>query len=445
MFKLTKLKRDIASGSVAAGISMILIVVSYPIYLQYLGVEIYGLWAAFSIFLVFGELGQFGINQSIIRFIAEAVELNDNGKSVSEYFTGAFIILIIVTIFLSLFYILVKDNAVALFNIPLKYTDLTTDLLFWIFILIPTSFFLQFFQGVLMGFGKVELSNYIFIFGDILKVGISIFLLTQGFHLSAIYFGWLSSNILLIIIYFILCKHNLSQLFLFNKMVYKRMKEIFHFGKYLAGNSIVSMGYIPFITLVITRYIGLSEVTYFNISWKIYSRIKAFFMKGLNGILPHAAKLNILLKTEDDKTLRSNLINLYKKTLKFVYFFGFLPVIIMIVFCDYIMILWLKESFHPMISFSIRVLFFALLFELCSLPIWNIFIAINKPKYNLYSSVIRILSSIPVIIGLFILHLINYRSMILLVGFETLLVTTYLIYKFHALLNNNEKNYTKHF
>ena len=92
--KNNRLKRDVMSGSIMAGVNMALLLISYPIYLQYLGVELYGLWATFSVLLVFGQMGQLGINQSIIKFVAESTELNDDGNSVAEYITAAFIILI---------------------------------------------------------------------------------------------------------------------------------------------------------------------------------------------------------------------------------------------------------------------------------------------------------------------------------------------------------------
>ena len=51
-----------------------------------------------NVLLVFGEMGQMGINQSIIKFVAESTDLNDEGKRTAEYITASFIIITIVSI-----------------------------------------------------------------------------------------------------------------------------------------------------------------------------------------------------------------------------------------------------------------------------------------------------------------------------------------------------------
>ena len=144
MVRFTQLQRDIFSGSFMAGVNMVLLFVTYPVYLQFLGVELYGLWATFSVLLMFGQMGQLGINQSIIKFVAESKELNDDGNTVAGYITGAFYILISFSIIFVLIILIFKECFINLLNLQIQYIGFATNLLLWFSLLIPTVIFVQF-------------------------------------------------------------------------------------------------------------------------------------------------------------------------------------------------------------------------------------------------------------------------------------------------------------
>jgi O-antigen/teichoic acid export membrane protein len=423
-----------------AGSNIVLIFFSYPIYLQYLGLELYGLWATFSVLLVFGQMGQFGINQSIIKFVAESIKLNDDGKKAAEYITGAFVILISISILFVCIIVIFKESFINLLNLPDQYIGLVSNLFLWFSLLVPTVMFVQFLKGILMGLGKVELSNYLFIIGDTTKIGLSIFLLTKGYQIFSLYWGWLLSNLLLIIIYIILSKQNLKKVFVFQRGVYDRTAELFHYGKYLVGNTILSLAFIPMITILITRNIGLLEVTYFTISHKIVNSIKVLFVKGLQGIIPHVAKLNDNLhgikRVETVKSLKS----IHRKSLLFIGAIGCPIIIIFYWFANPILKYWLGDSFHILFLFSTRVLLISLFIEIAILPIWHIFLGINKPNYNFISAVIKYIFFILFILILIIKNMLSYRLILLYAVVSTLFFTLFLVIKYFQTIKTIQNN-----
>ena len=45
----------------------LIILVSYPLYLKYLGMELYGLWATLSVVVSFTAIGRLGIDTAMIK------------------------------------------------------------------------------------------------------------------------------------------------------------------------------------------------------------------------------------------------------------------------------------------------------------------------------------------------------------------------------------------
>ena len=51
--------------------NILILLVSYPIYLKYLGIEFYGLWAILSVVVSFSEFARLEIDIAVIKYVAE--------------------------------------------------------------------------------------------------------------------------------------------------------------------------------------------------------------------------------------------------------------------------------------------------------------------------------------------------------------------------------------
>ncbi len=67
----SQLRVNIASGFVTTAVNVLLMVVSYPLYLHYLGYEKVGVWLLLSSVQNFAQLGVLGIGPALTKLVAE--------------------------------------------------------------------------------------------------------------------------------------------------------------------------------------------------------------------------------------------------------------------------------------------------------------------------------------------------------------------------------------
>jgi len=433
LFKISKLKRDIFSGSVMAGVDAFLMIIAYPIYLDNLGAEQYGLWTTLTVLLVFAGMGQLGINQSIIKFVAQEMA-NDRHKGASQYITAGFLILIIFSCVVFFVLIFFKTFFINILNLSNKYIILASQLIPMLGLLFPVIFFVQYLKGILMGLGKIELSNYVNMIGNSFKVLVAIVFLQLNFGIWSLYLGWFISNVVLFIIYIILSKIFFGQkLCCLNRNVILKMLDLFHYGKFLVGNRMINIAFIPLIKILITRYIGLIEVTYFDIAWKALNKVKIFFDKGFQALIAHIGKIR--KKNNIGNNVSNEIKQYYIKSLKLILFFCGPILIILFIFAPQILYLWLSDNFNDLIVIIFRIIMIGVLVDLIILPIWNILLGLNKPNYCFFSDVIKIMVFIIIFFIITKINKINMQFLVGTISLSMILARSYLIVKYKKYLS----------
>ena len=84
----SQLKRNIFSGSLAAGIGILTSIVAYPVYLHFLGAELYGLWALLNIVIFFSSIGNIGVDEAIVKYVAAEYEKKNIDAVITYISTG---------------------------------------------------------------------------------------------------------------------------------------------------------------------------------------------------------------------------------------------------------------------------------------------------------------------------------------------------------------------
>ncbi|MBW7942384.1 MAG: hypothetical protein H3C64_08295 [Candidatus Kuenenia stuttgartiensis] len=58
------------SGSVIHGLNILVVMVSYPIYIKYLGFGLFSVWSLLSVIISFALMGNLGIGRAVVTMIA---------------------------------------------------------------------------------------------------------------------------------------------------------------------------------------------------------------------------------------------------------------------------------------------------------------------------------------------------------------------------------------
>ena len=393
--KLSQLKKNVLSGSVLASGNIILLLISYPIYLKFLGAEQYGLWATLSVVIFFSHLGNLGINNALIKYVAGEFG-KGNYKGITRYTTTSFSILIFPSIIILLVLFLFNSKIVTFLGLKSSYVSIAENLIPLIGLLSVFVLFAELVKGVLIGIGRLDLSNYVFLFGRIIQFVISVILIISGIGIWALYFGMVCSYIIITIIYlYILCIRYKIEIFKIRSFTKSCVKELLVFGGTLFSARVVSMLVQPFNKVIISKYIGLSEVSYYEIAMKGALNLRSLFEMGLKAIMPKVSELQQRLKD-----IKNIIINIHKKCIKFILFFA-LPVYFgLFVLAEFVLSIWLGNRYNPQITMALKWFLFGYIINLFSVPSYYIFIGLNKVNLCFYASSIKSFANCMVILSL---------------------------------------------
>lgn len=370
------LKRNMFSGTILAGGNILISFVGYPLYLKYLGVEIYGLWAVLSFIVAFSALGSVGIDSAIIKYVAEEYG-SSNKAGIKKYFSTAIITLLISggIIFFALFFL--RRPIIAVLNISEEYIHLTNTLLPCVVILSILIYFVQVINGTLRGLTRVDLANYYFLGSRAISVITAVALFELGFGIWGLFWGQLFSYVLLGFLAFSTVYRRLgSSFFSISSFDWKYLKKMAGFGGTMTASRLISMLLVPFNKIVIAKYIGLSEVTYFEIANKVVMQIRSLFVIGTRAIMPEISKTSAIGKNSPNK-----IGCIFKKGMKLVSYVGVPTFILLFFSVPFLLSLWLSNAYVPMIGNAFRIILVGFLINLLSVPIYYLFMGIGKVSY----------------------------------------------------------------
>ncbi len=388
----TQFRKNIVFSSVLYFINSILIFLSYPIYLKYLGIELFGVWAILNIVLSFAGMGNFGIGDALVKFTAEE-QANDRKGNINSLFSNAFYLIIFSSFLILPLLFIFKSTIANILGIPKIYFSEASDL-------IPVIGLISFFyliidalKAILTGLGRLDLANFIFISGNILKLVFAILFFIIGYKLTALVLSMISANLIIIIVFFIVIyKTNNIILIKLTSLNFSLIKKLFHFGKNLLGSQLLSIIMLPIIKILLAHNSSIASVSYFEIGTKVPYTIRSFFQKGIYALLPKVSDL------ASDPSRRKEIPALIKKTTKLLLSLGVPITLLLGITSPYWMKLWLNESYNTEIAICFNIIQFGMLVSLIALPYYYTLIGIGYVRYTFYEALIRVTINIILIL-----------------------------------------------
>lgn len=378
-----QLKKNIFSGSLAAAGSIVISVIAYPMYLHFLGAELYGLWAILTVIIYFSSIGNFGIDEALIKYVAEEYE-RKNINNVVKYISTGLNLLIISGIVIYVIFILLEQLLRSTLNLNVEYTAIFHNIFPYIIILSIFILIVNFINSILKGLGRFDRASYILLSGRISALVVSILFFINGYKIWSLYWGQFFSFTFVLI---------LSSFFIYREIgfYYNPLKNtkiflinLFKFGSAMTVSKVISMLLEPFIKIVIARYIGLAEVTYFEIANKIVLQIRSLFERGISAIMPEVSRLAAGMNDA-----KSKISAVMKKVNRTNFLVGFLVFVLLLIACRPLLKLWLAEEYNVVIVGALRIIILGYFINLLSVPSYYYFMGIGKVKYCFYNHFIQ--------------------------------------------------------
>ncbi len=359
----------------------------------------------------FSQLGELGINNALIKYVAAEFG-KGNYQKITEYVTTSICILVIPSILIISTLYIFTSEIVGLLALNPAYLSYAEKLVPLIGLLSVFILFTELIKGVLMGIGRVDLANYIFLLGQVIRVVTTIALIIVGFGIWALYWGTAFYCVVVFLVYsFILSAIYKIKIFSIKGVDGGCLRNLLNFGGPLFSARIISMLTQPFNKVIIARYIGLSEVTYYEVALKGVASLRGLYEMGLKAIMPKVSELQH--KTQN---LKKAVTSIYEKSIKFILVFA-LPVFLgLFILSDIFLRLWLPGRYDPQISTILRWFLLAYIINLLSVPGYYIFMGIGKVWYCFLAHMITAVANIIIISFLVAL---NIKSLVLFVSVQS--------------------------
>ena len=382
-----------ASGVLCTVINAAAMMVAYPVYLHFLGYEKYGVWLVLATVLSFAQLGNLGIDQAVMKLVAEEHGRGDH-QGVQKYVMTA-ISTLLISGSIALAVILVFMGQIAgLFKLSDENTMTVSWLLPYIGVLSIYVFVVQAINATLSGLGRMDLANYAQALGRIVAVGTASLLLYRGNGIESILIGNSLSYVFVHIMSLVCIKRIAALRFVKMSnicMVYG--KNILSFGSQLFGSSLVAMLLVPFNKLIISQYIGVSSVPVFEIAFNGSMQIRGLIEAGLRATMPEISRAS----ADTTKNGVERIKSISRKGIKLILVLG-LPAYTLIMFVSpWLLQLWLGEKYTASVSIAFRIMLAGTFLSLIGVPAYYMLMGVGRAKYILGGNIIQSLSNVALI------------------------------------------------
>jgi O-antigen/teichoic acid export membrane protein len=431
LFKPTQLKKNFFSGTFTAAIGIVISIVSYPLYLFFLGTELYGLWALFSVFISFSSIGNLGVDDALIKYVAEEYALK-NLKNIQLYITTGINMLICNGILLFIIFMVLELTIRKSLHLTSNFFNLFHLLYPFVIILSIATFIVNFINSALKGIGRFDQANYILLIGRIIALAVSLIFFICKAKIWSLFWGQTISIIFIGGISIVLSVNKIGFFYKPYKIKKEYLIKLIKFGGTMTVAKLVSLLLEPFMKIVITRYTGLTNVTYFDIANRIILQIRSLFERGINAIMPEISRLSSL-----PHNAKRELLAIMNKVIKGNAFVSTLVFGSLFIISGLLLKIWLSGNYHNSILFTFLIVGFGYWVNLLIVPMYYFFMGLGEIKYCFYNHIIQSVINFLLTILAIYFHSAGYQLVVIIYSFSLIVSSLILFILYHRYIKVN--------
>lgn len=417
---------NMTSGVVTTVINAAVLAVAYRAYLDFLGCKTYGVWLVLATVLTLTQLGDLRLGQAVTKLVAEEYGRGDI-KAIQQYVSTALALLCVSGTVTLVTILLLKTQIVAAFKLSNEDARLVLWLLPYIGILCIYVLIVQALNATLSGLGRIDLVNWAQSGRQVVAVVTACSLLYSGRGIESLLIGNTLSYMFVHIISLICIRRIASiRLLRIKNLDTQRCKRLLRFGGGLFGGSFLNMLLHPFNKLMLSRYVGVSAITIYEIAYTGSMQIRALFEVALRALMPEISRIGANMTIQ----AKNRIAQLNSRFMKLILFVGGPAYAVLMVFAPPLLRIWLGEQFQESLPNAFRIMMFATFFTLVGVPAYYTIIGLGKIRYFLTASVITFGGNFVLVIAYFVMSgQLSVCSIGLCLATSFALSTAYLICK----------------
>src|SRR5579884_2236234 len=287
----SQMVRNMGAGTCSAFAGAALSVISYPIYLRYLGLRTYGLWLVLTVVVTLAQLGSLGIPWALTRLVAE-----DRGRGdwpgVRVYIRTASVAICLVGLTLLTAVGLLRGHIVTCFGLAPAEAAVVYSLLPMAAALSAFVLLFSTVNAALGGLGRMDLTSFHEALAQALALAVALPLLRSGLGIRTLLIA------------------NFSAYAIAHACVWRRLRgliprtsrapwgidavrlrNLLGTGGWILGAGVLSSLLLPVDRLMLSRYAGLRAVTMNDLCFTGSMRIRGLLEAGFRPIMPEMGRV----------------------------------------------------------------------------------------------------------------------------------------------------------
>ena len=376
-FLSSQLRINMATGFVTTGLTVLVSVVIYPVYLYYLGYETYGVWIILSTVISLMQLSDFGIGQAVIKYVAEEHGRN-NMAGVRGYMTTAVLALCVAGTLVLLIVLFFRQPVMRLFNLASVHEQAALELLPYMGVLSVYGLVVNTYSAVLSGLGRFDLSSYGELAGRIIILVISLFMLSIGTGLKGLVISYAASYIIVhvFLLYSIGRLSDHEARLAMGGINYSQISKLFRFGSNMMGSSIINMLLTPFNRLMLSRYAGVATLPIYEIAYNGANYARSLIASFFRAIAPEVSSIS----AAGDSNSVSKVRKLYRKAMRMNLVLSTAYFAIGILLTTQLLRIWLGNNFVETAPLALRITLVGAFISSLSMPSYFLLMGTGRTR-----------------------------------------------------------------
>jgi len=389
-----------ASGVVVTVINAVAMMAAYPVYLHFLGYEKYGVWLVLATVLNCGAyFGNLGVSAAITKFVAEGYGRGDV-EFIEKHLSNAFIILFVVGLVSLAVIGLFSHQIVDLFRLTDDNRTVGLQLLPYVGALTLYLLMTHVLNAAMTGLGRLDISNYIQSAARVLGVLVTATLLAVGLGVASLVVGCFVTYLAIHLATVVFIGRMMSiRLFRLDRLSLGCIGVLLKFGGQFMSGQLFQILIHPFNKLMLSRYVGVASVPFYEIAYNCAMMLRLFIETGLRALTPEISRLSANRTIE--VTERIKLLN--RKAMILV-LLGALPVyIIAIAMAPVFLTAWLRGSYDELIAPAFRVMAIGSFLSLLGVPADNTVLGLGAVRHCMLARAGQAIVNVAVVIAVMLL------------------------------------------
>jgi len=285
----SQLRRNIVSGNLSAVISAFISILSYPIYLHYLGYSGFGVWVALGIIIAAAQVGNLGVPNAVSKIVAERYGAGDI-HGVRTCVTNALVIVGLVGLMAAAGVWLLRDGVIAALGLGLEHRQIARALLPYVGVLSAYVMCVDSFNATLIGLGRMDISSATQVANQAISLAVTTALLASGYGVGSLLVGVAVSYLALNIVTVTSIRGILRvRVIDISTVGLHDAARILRFGGWVFGGAAISLLLSPLNKLMLSRYSGVSVLPVYEMAYTGAMRTRGLIETGLRALMPEVS------------------------------------------------------------------------------------------------------------------------------------------------------------